>query len=255
MAKEAYYFSHDSNARSDPKILEMRSVYKSMGYGWYWMIIELMREQEDYSLSMQGKYVWNAFALQVDATAEEIKAFVEDCINEFKLFESDGTKFWSKSLRSRMKIKEDKSEKARKSAEARWNKPSKQANEEETQCEGNANASKNDAIKESKVKEIKVNILDGYTGNKDLQTAIKDFIDMRKQIKKPMTPRAVSLMLKELDKLSDDDSKKISILNQSTQNSWLSVYALKENNIASMVKDQICIPNVGARKEYRGGNY
>jgi hypothetical protein len=156
MAKEAYYFSHDSNARSDPKILEMRSVYKSMGYGWYWMIIELMREQEDYSLSMQGKYVWNAFALQVDATAEEIKAFVQDCISEFKLFESDGTKFWSVSLRNRMKVKDEKSEKARKSAEARWNKTSKQANEEETQSNGNANASKSDAIKERKVKEIKV---------------------------------------------------------------------------------------------------
>lgn len=167
MAKEAYYFSHDSNARTDPKILEMRSVYKAQGYGWYWMIVEMMRDQEDYALSMQGKYVWNAFASQLDATAEEIKAFIEDCISEFKLFESDGAKFWSKSLLQRMKTKEEKSEKARKSAEARWNKHSKEANEMQPQCDSNANASKNDAIKESKVKEIKIKYADYVSMTED----------------------------------------------------------------------------------------
>ena len=207
----------------------MRSVYKGEGYGWYWMIIELMREQEDYALSIEGKYVWNAFALQLDTTAEKVKAFVEDCISEFRLFESDGIKFWSKSLKERMKVKEEKSEKARKSAEARWNKPSKQANQEETQCEGNANASKIDAIKESKVKEkeVKENIISNYTDNEELITAIKDFVDMRKQIKKPMTDRAITLMLKNLDKLTNNENNKIAILNQSIQNSWQGVFPLK----------------------------
>ena len=31
--KDAYFFSHDCNARNDPKILALRSVYGAEGYG------------------------------------------------------------------------------------------------------------------------------------------------------------------------------------------------------------------------------
>jgi hypothetical protein len=158
MAKDAYYFSHDANARSDQKIRQMRSVYHNEGYALYFMLLEMMRSEENYKLSMQGKYVWNAFASELDTDVEKIKAFVGDCINEFKLFVSDGQNFWSESFLERMKLKDEKSEKARKSAEARWNKSKKPKENEhlmQPHGEDDANASENDAIKESKVKEIK----------------------------------------------------------------------------------------------------
>jgi len=47
MKKDAYYFSHDSNARHDPNICEMRLNYGMEGYGLYWVMIEMMREQEN----------------------------------------------------------------------------------------------------------------------------------------------------------------------------------------------------------------
>lgn len=31
--KDAYFFAHDCNARNDPKILALRSVYGAEGYG------------------------------------------------------------------------------------------------------------------------------------------------------------------------------------------------------------------------------
>jgi hypothetical protein len=144
--KDTFYFSHDSNASQDPKILAMRSVYGWLGYGWYWMFVEMMREQEDYRLNIEGKYSFHAFALQMQCTEEEARKFISDCVNEFKLFESDGINFWSKSLLKRMEKKEAKSYKARQSAKARWDN----ANALQTQSEGNA-------IKESKVKENKNN--------------------------------------------------------------------------------------------------
>ena len=52
--KDTYYFSHDSNANQDPKILAMRSVYGWEGYGWYWLLVEMLREQEDYRINIQG---------------------------------------------------------------------------------------------------------------------------------------------------------------------------------------------------------
>ncbi len=137
MSKEAYYFSHDSNARNDPKILQMRSVYKSEGYGWFWILVEMMREQEDFKLSLEGECVWNAFAMQTQCDADAIKRFALDCINRFKLFSSDGEYFWSDSLIRRMKQRDEKSEKARKSALSRWAKK-EDANAMQTQCERNA---------------------------------------------------------------------------------------------------------------------
>jgi hypothetical protein len=164
--KEAYYFSHDSNARHDPKITAMRGVYGSEGYGWYWILVEMMRESNGYKLDMRSKYAYYAFASQMQCDSETAHKFIQDCITEFDLFAADETHFWSTSLLRRMQERERKSEKARKSAEARWGKktaPDKGSSKpiENNECDLDANAyadeSKNDALKESKVKESKRN--------------------------------------------------------------------------------------------------
>ncbi|ARF66698.1 conserved phage C-terminal domain-containing protein [Paenibacillus larvae] len=157
--KEAYYFSHDSNARHDPKITAMRGAYGAEGYGWYWMLIEMMRESSDYKLDMQGKYTFNAFALQLQGDSKKIEEFVHDCIHEFNLFCSDGTHFWSESLMRRMQIREQKSEARRKAAQARWNKEKRESgqpseNAEEMQMHSNSSANGMQG-KESKGKESK----------------------------------------------------------------------------------------------------
>lgn len=67
-----------------------------------------------------------------------------------------------------------------------------------------------------------------YTDNPDLQDAIRDFIKMRKAMKKPMTDRAIGLMLNKLQNLSDSEDGQIEILNQSIEHNWQSVYPLDE---------------------------
>ena len=59
--KDAYFFSHDCNARNDPKILALRSVYGAEGYGVYFMLVEILREQPEYKLSVT-KYIWSTLA-------------------------------------------------------------------------------------------------------------------------------------------------------------------------------------------------
>ena len=140
MGKDAYYFSHDSNASRDPKIVQMRSVYKAEGYGWYWMLVEQMREQENYKLPLSGKYAVNAYALQMGANAERLNQFIADCVNEFHLFEQDAEFLWSTSLLRRMKKMDVKSEKARQSALERWGKSNvNNADAMRTHSERNAN--------------------------------------------------------------------------------------------------------------------
>lgn len=155
--KEAYYFSHDSNARHDPKITAMRGVYGSEGYGWYWMLVEMMRESDGYKLDMQSKYIWNAYAMQMHSTSEQMQSFVSDCINEFNLFHTDGQYFWSESLIKRMGKKDEISNKRKQAAQKRWEKQQEDANAMQMHEGVDANASKIDALKEKKVKESKVN--------------------------------------------------------------------------------------------------
>ena len=48
--KDAYYFSHDSNARNDQRLMKVRMKYGMEGYGIYFGIIEILREQAGYIL-------------------------------------------------------------------------------------------------------------------------------------------------------------------------------------------------------------
>ena len=70
-------------------------------------------------------------------------------------------------------------------------------------------------------------IIGTYTENSNLYETIKDFTNMRKTIKKPLTDRALKTLLSKLDSLTSDDNEKIEILETSINNCWLSVYELK----------------------------
>ena len=50
---------------------------------------------------------------------------------------------------------------------------------------------------------------------------------MRKTIKKPMTTKALELLIRNLEKLTNLEEEKIAILNQSIEHGWQTVYPLK----------------------------
>jgi hypothetical protein len=143
MKKEAYYFSHDANAKDDPKILQLRMELGWEGYGLFWALIELLRNESDHRMRTHYKSI--AFALQTHEDS------IKKIINDFNLFEIEDDYFWSESLLKRMELKEERSEKARESAKKRWNKDI-DANAMPTHSERNADAMQ---LKESKGKEIK----------------------------------------------------------------------------------------------------
>ena len=122
--KDVYWFKHDANARRDQKIVTMRLVYGGEGYGWWWMLIELMREASDNKLKLSGKHTIPALAKELDAKPAKLKVYINDCIEEFELFESDGEYFWSPSLLRRMDSYNDFVGKCRDAANKRWQKPS-----------------------------------------------------------------------------------------------------------------------------------
>ena len=74
-------------------------------------------------------------------------------------------------------------------------------------------------------------IIDSYTQDKELINTIRDFLKMRKAIKKPMTDRALNIMLKKLSVFSENTETQIKILENSIENSWQGIFQLKENNM------------------------
>lgn len=70
-------------------------------------------------------------------------------------------------------------------------------------------------------------MIDSFTGNEELKEALKAFLDMRKSIKRPIqTEYAFKLALNKLKQLSDIDSIRIEIVNQSVEHNWQTFYAL-----------------------------
>ena len=118
--KSTNYFSHDSNARNDGKLLRLRMKQGAAGYGVYFMILERLREEANY---MSAKdYNMIAFDLRVDA------AIVKSVVEDFGLFTftEDGKCFYSDSFTRRMEVKDElrhqRSEAGKAGMRNRWRK-------------------------------------------------------------------------------------------------------------------------------------
>ena len=101
MSKDAFYFSHDSNARNDQRLLKIRMKHGMEGYGIYFAIVEVLREQKDYVLTLPD-IPCIAYDLRVEI------ALIEEIVFNYDLFEVDDDKFYSRSLKRRMERLDDK---------------------------------------------------------------------------------------------------------------------------------------------------
>ena len=68
-----------------------------------------------------------------------------------------------------------------------------------------------------------------YSDDPELNDAIAEFVKFRKGIKKPMSDRAITLMMNKLESLSHDKHEQVQILNQSIMQGWTGLYALKDD--------------------------
>ena len=84
--------------------------------------------------------------------------------------------------------------------------------------------------KEKKPKETHSSVIENYTINEDLREALKSFVEMRKELKKPITIKGLKIALGKLDKMALDDLTKIDIVNQSIEGSWFGLFPLRNNN-------------------------
>lgn len=249
MASNQSYFSHDSNARNSDKLIKVRMDLGAEGYGIYFMILERLREEDNYKSKKDYKMI--AFDLRVEVEK------VEQVINNYDLFVIEDDVFYSNSFLERMTIKDSKRLKAQKAVNERWEKEKGKKEQEkyerntdvlQTYNERNTDLYKEKKRKEKQSKENTVKncnapsaerrvrtfafeslVIEKYGKDECLIDTFKDFVIMRKAIKKPLTERATKVLLNKLDKLANGDKELvIKILEQSILNNWQSVYELKD---------------------------
>lgn len=152
--KDAYYFSHDSNAQDDPKCMLLIDQMGMEGYGIFWALIERLRNEANFRLPL---VICNAFAKRWGTSREK----VETVIKNYDLFIVEGNFFYSNRLQNSMN---EKSEKARISASYRWGN----ANALHPHSNRNANGMQKDANKR-KEKKIKKEVF-GVSFSADLSS-------------------------------------------------------------------------------------
>lgn len=209
MAKETFYFSHDYNARNDIKIKKLILKHGFCGYGIFWAIIEDLYNNA------------NALPLDYDCIAYDLRTdseTIKSILNDFELFEIKDGYFGSLSVKRRLIQRNQKSEKARQSALNRWNSKNSDANALQTQYDGNA-------IKESKVKEIKEKEIEDYKYVFNFKNSLKnigaddklisEWLAVRKTKKATNTETAFNMFKSEVEKskLEVNDVLKLCIVN------------------------------------------
>lgn len=232
------YFSHDSNARNDDKILALRMKMGWAGYGLFWAIVEKLREGRDYMCVKD----YNVIAFDLRCDAAQIKQVVED----FGLFAftDDGKCFYSESLCQRMlPVDEEK----RKRAEAgRKGGLRKHENAKRKQKPSNARA----MLEQCSSYKIKGNEIKGnntplppkgeeepliYFEDEKLNTRFKEFLEYRKKIKKNInTPIAVQLLIGKLSKKSTSEA--LAMLETSIMNGWQGIFEEKSNRVQNQTQ-------------------
>lgn len=160
--KDAYYFPHFSNARHDRKIKRIIKELGVEGYGIYFMLLEVLREQTDLRYPMGD----------IDLLADEFRtseAKIQAIIVHYDLFSVDESQmFFSPKQIQYLQPYFDRSSRARDAANKRWSEqkalPEHTDNEQDNandmqmhmqmQSDGNASKVKYSKVKESKVKDI-----------------------------------------------------------------------------------------------------
>lgn len=115
--KDAYYFTHDSNARNDIKMVKLRRKHGLSGIGCYWCIIEVLREQAGYKMLLSS----------IDDIAFDLGAdppLLNDVIKSFGLFQINNDEFCSERLIRSMETYNETKQKFSKAGKAgaakRW---------------------------------------------------------------------------------------------------------------------------------------
>jgi len=210
MKQDTFYFSHDYNARNDPKIKALLRKHGLLGYGIFWSIVEDLYNNAN---ALPTDYESIAFDLRVN---EDI---INSIVLDFDLFQVDGNLFGSLSIQKRLDERELKSNTARDNANKRW--------------KGNATVmqphSKGNAIKERKGKDIKEKeiVLEFPFFSSDFVNAWETIIKEPKWKKKSLNALQESLNILK----GYSEPVAIAMIKKAIEGNWQGLYPIKTEQV------------------------
>ena len=115
--KESFYFSHDSNARNDVKIIKLRRQLGIEGYGIYWCLIEMLRDAPGNKLPIESI---DDIAFSINCSKEKVEAVIRN----YDLFVIEDETFFSdrliRSMNQYKELKSSRSKAGKIGMEKRW---------------------------------------------------------------------------------------------------------------------------------------
>lgn len=254
MSKDAYYFSHDSNAKDDPKCVLLIEQLGMEGYGIFWMLIEVLRDQPDYTYPVDNI---SALARRYNTSAEKVKTVVYN-YGLFTIFED--RIFFSESFNRRMAMANKKRQKlieaGRLGAETRWQNERNNSGAIAMPSQRHRNAI---AIKGNKSKGNK-RIVNNRTIEDDFlseiigefQDIVRDWFEYKRERKEAYnSTRSMQAFYSQLKNLSHDDPHIArEITNQSMANNWAGIFQLKTER-----NDNQSHPNRPSSTIFTGNHY
>ncbi len=220
--KDAYWFSHDSNAKDDPKCMILIDQLGMEGYGIYWVLVETLRDQPGYRYPLN---LLPILAKRYMTSGEKMKAVVMN----YGLFEVHEEEFFfSPSLNSRMLAMDGKREQARQAglASARKRKLLAESNDGLTDVEQPLNEGSTSKVNKSKVNKI----IKEKLGD-DFIEVVNEWLDYKKQIKDSYkSDKGIIALCTKIKNMSGGRvSVARDIIEQSMANNWKGLFELKDN--------------------------
>lgn len=246
MAKRYYWLKLPKDFFEDKTIKRLRQIAGGDTYTIIYLKMLLKSMEDDGKLFYEGieDTICDEIALDINESADDVQVTISYLEKKGLLIVTDSEVELTR-LTEMVGSESAVTERVRKHREAQkllqCNASMLQGNIIETKCNTEKEKEKSredieidiDTDTKKKKKSAKADLngmIDSFTENEELKDALKAFLDMRKSIKKPIqTEYAFKLALNNLKQLSDIDSERIEIVNQSVEHNWQTFYAVQNS--------------------------
>lgn len=242
MAKRYYWLKLPKNFFEDKAIKRLRQIAGGDTYTIIYLKMLLKSMEDDGKLFYEGieDTICDEIALDINESADDVQVTISYLEKKGLLIVTDSEVELTR-LTEMVGSESAVTERVRKHREAQkllqCNASVLQGNTIETKCNTEKEIEKEKSREDTEIdtkkkkKSAKADLdgmINSFTENEELREALKAFLDMRKSIKKAVqTEYAFKLALNKLDKLSQNDSERIEIVNQSVEHNWQTFYAMK----------------------------
>jgi hypothetical protein len=112
MKPDTFYFPHDYDSTSDPKIQTLIGEHGALGYTIFWRLVELLHSTPGNKIPLKN-YIFKSLAIQFKETTERIVEVIKYAVDDAELFQRDAADEYIWSERVNKNVEERKAKNIR----------------------------------------------------------------------------------------------------------------------------------------------